>query len=414
MKARRELKKMWSDPRMKETIDSLWREYYGLYNEKYKAIPEFDEFGDPVDEWLHNKISKEIEYGQAIGQDHLIEGNRSIAIGQGAVTKSFLETVLGAYATIPEDQDPLKWILTDRLLTLGNGKDKEHRSIVFEIFKSGLTKFLNAVKFGEFWHGEKDPEGGEIQFAQNRFQGYFDEAWHEFAFKEVNTITQIGHGFVVGTTIKLSGSVWVKSRADTASNAGTVGIVSEVIDADHFRYITAGLFPGEFIDGANYFLSTTTAGSIFIQTDPEVWNIGNVREFIGTGTPAGLEIEIDLGDEITEMEFDTPINEDWITAEYRDVVAGTADSHPLNLKAYAGYTIDSLSLQVDNGTLVVTIKINGFAITGLSGVTATTSIITTLATALNLVSKNDLVTVEWSTSYTGTPKKIFVELNMTR
>ena len=40
-----------------------------------------------------------------------------------------------------------------------------------------------------------------------------------------------------------------------------------------------------------------------IQSDPEVWEIGQVREFIGTGIPEGLLVEIDLGDEITEEIF---------------------------------------------------------------------------------------------------------------
>jgi len=83
-------------------------------------------------------------------------------------------------------------------------------------------------------------------------------------------VTQIGHGFIFGNTIKRDGitGLWILSKADTRANAGTVGIVSEVIDADHFRYITGGLLPGEFMDGADYFLSTITAGAIFIQTHP--------------------------------------------------------------------------------------------------------------------------------------------------
>lgn len=117
-------------------------------------------------------------------------------------------------------------------------------------------------------------------------------------------VTQTAHGFTFGNTIKRNGAgAWIKSKADTRANAGTVGIVSEIIDADHFRYITRGLLPGTFVDGADYWLSTTTAGEIFIQSDPEVWEIGNVREFIGTGTANGLEVEIDLGDEITEFDL---------------------------------------------------------------------------------------------------------------
>jgi len=118
-------------------------------------------------------------------------------------------------------------------------------------------------------------------------------------------ITQIGHGFIFGNCIKRDGitGLWILSKADTRAHAGTIGIVYAVIDADHFRYITGGLLPGEFVDGADYWLSPYNAGEIFIQTSPiETWDTTDgkrpIREFIGTGTPKGLEIEIDLGDEI--------------------------------------------------------------------------------------------------------------------
>ena len=82
----RYLKSMFDDPRMKELIDSLWREYPGLYNEKYDRDPE---------KWLLNAINLDIEFGQALGMDHSINGNISTASGMGHITMSFLETVLG-------------------------------------------------------------------------------------------------------------------------------------------------------------------------------------------------------------------------------------------------------------------------------------------------------------------------------
>lgn len=137
-----------------------------------------------------------------------------------------------------------------------------------------------------------------------RYGGYLANIKGASGIGNGKVVTQTAHSFTFGTCIKRDGEGnWIKSKADTRANAGTVGIVSEVIDADHFRYITGGLLPGTFTDGADYFLSTTTAGEIFIQSDPEVWEIGNVREFIGTGTANGLEVEIDLGDEIVEEEY---------------------------------------------------------------------------------------------------------------
>ncbi|MDP2058974.1 MAG: hypothetical protein Q8J97_04480, partial [Flavobacteriaceae bacterium] len=166
--------------REKEIIRSLWRAYYGLYNEKYRPEKVLDEFGEPIDPWLRNKLSEFINFGQALGQHNLIEGNRSIGIGQGTNTKSFEEIVLGAYNIIPTGQNPGEWVPTDLLMTLGNGPDEDHRSNVFEIYKNGLFRFLKAIEIGEY---PELPEGqtpgnGAIQFITNAIQLYYSGEWH--------------------------------------------------------------------------------------------------------------------------------------------------------------------------------------------------------------------------------------------
>ena len=40
MKGIKQLKSGFTDPKMKELIDTLWREYYGLYVEKYDRSEE--------------------------------------------------------------------------------------------------------------------------------------------------------------------------------------------------------------------------------------------------------------------------------------------------------------------------------------------------------------------------------------
>lgn len=168
MRGLRQLKTMWRDPNMKELIDSLWREYYGLYNEKYDRNPK---------KWLLNIFGEEIEFGQAIGQDNLLEGNRSVAVGQGLNTKAFFETVFGTYAKIAENQDPDLWIATDRLLALGNGTDAENRSNALEVFKSGLFKLINALVIGKFDHENEIPEDGTLQFDQQELQVFVAGFW---------------------------------------------------------------------------------------------------------------------------------------------------------------------------------------------------------------------------------------------
>ena len=159
MKGIRQLKSGFADPRMKELIDTLWREYYGLYVEKYNRDP---------DNWLLSAFSPDIDFGQAIGQDHLISGNRSIAIGQGLVTRSLLETVLGAYNLIAEGQNPEEWNPADLLFTLANGPDEDSRSNAIEVFKSGLIRLFNAILIGKYEHGELEPIDGMLQFTPEK------------------------------------------------------------------------------------------------------------------------------------------------------------------------------------------------------------------------------------------------------
>ncbi len=300
MKGRVQLKDIWKDPNMKELIDSLWREYPGLYNEKYDRDPE---------KWLLNILGQDVEFGQAMGQEHSINGNESTAIGIGAITRAFRELVLGSYATDASIANPTEWDEIDRLITVGNGLDENHRSDALILFKSGLLELLNAVKIGKFKHGDELPTDGVIQYLQKKLELYFDNEWHELALKSdladsSFTVNQPSHGFALGNTIKITDSGWVKTSGDNSVNSGTTGLVSQVIDANTFKYITGGLLAGDYAPGAEYFLSNTMAGGLMILADPEVWEINNVREFIGTGVEGGLMVEIDSGEIINPDIFD--------------------------------------------------------------------------------------------------------------
>jgi len=113
------------------------------------------------------------------------------------------------------------------------------------------------------------------------------------------SVNQTTHGFTVGNAIRHNGTIWVKAQADSLANSGTVGIVETVTDVDNFDYAFGGFLAGAYTNGVSYFLSPTTAGLII--TEPS-YSLGQIREFIGTGTPDGLLIELDLGDEITSVD----------------------------------------------------------------------------------------------------------------
>jgi len=136
--------------------------------------------------------------------------------------------------------------------------------------------------------------------------GYLDKDY--FSVTEVNgrkifapqihipIITQLGHGFSVGTVIRQSGSTYVAAQADNDTNAQACGIVIEVIDPDNFRFVADGFVPGEWSPGAEYFLSPDTAGLLVTLPEEESWTEGQVRLSCGWGTTLGLKVEIDVGD----------------------------------------------------------------------------------------------------------------------
>lgn len=171
-------KKALSDQMFRILIRSLWRDPVLLRHEKAITIKDNEETG-----YIQNKMGEDILYGYAEGQNNLIEGERSAAFGQGHNTKSYLETILGAHALIPEGQNATEWIPTDLLLTLGNGTDPEHRSNVFEIFKNGIIRFIFSIVIGahpELPEGET-PRPGSVQFIENKLMLYYLGEWHDLA-----------------------------------------------------------------------------------------------------------------------------------------------------------------------------------------------------------------------------------------
>ena len=130
-----------------------------LYKRLYNEV-----FENDLGKWLLNTFNNNVEFGQALGQDNSINGNRSIAIGQGNTTDSYMEIVLGAYNTLASGQTSTSWVETDRLLTLGNGQSNSSRSLALQVFKSGWTKFNNAITLGKYSNGSVNPPNGTLQF----------------------------------------------------------------------------------------------------------------------------------------------------------------------------------------------------------------------------------------------------------
>jgi hypothetical protein len=91
------------------------------------------------------------------------------------------------------------------------------------------------------------------------------------------TITQTAHGFVVGNVLYFNGTNYVLAQADTAAHAEVIGIVSAVVDANHFTLLTDGYITGlsGLTAGGVYFVSPTTAGTL-ANTEPST--IGQISK----------------------------------------------------------------------------------------------------------------------------------------
>lgn len=80
-------------------------------------------------------------------------------------------------------------------------------------------------------------------------------------------VMQTAHGFTVGQIVGLSGSVYILTLSDSAVDAETIGMVTQVIDANNFIVSMAGYITGlgstaysPMIAGDVYFLSSVTPG----------------------------------------------------------------------------------------------------------------------------------------------------------
>lgn len=111
------------------------------------------------------------------------------------------------------------------------------------------------------------------------------------------TVSQTTHGLAVDDWIRFNGTSYIKAQANTPENAEVIGVVDSVLDANTFRYQFSGLYTkGTYTNGAAYFLSPDVSGDAIITPTYET---GEVQLFLGTGTPAGFIIEIDVGIEIS-------------------------------------------------------------------------------------------------------------------
>jgi hypothetical protein len=99
--------------------------------------------------------------------------------------------------------------------------------------------------------------------------------------------------------------------------------------------------------------------------------------------------------------------------EFRDINKGVAQTYVLDMKASWAYTIVGIVLESDGTLNNVAVKIGTTAVTGLSALTVG-AIAETNASGANAVVAGNVVTINTSTSYSGTPTWLRVKLKIQR
>jgi hypothetical protein len=79
-------------------------------------------------------------------------------------------------------------------------------------------------------------------------------------------VNMTAHGFTLGQVIRKTAATWLLAQADTLTGCLSVGVVSRVIDADHFRVTFSGVISGfsslGFAEGDVCYLSASSAGAL--------------------------------------------------------------------------------------------------------------------------------------------------------
>jgi len=124
------------------------------------------------------------------------------------------------------------------------------------------------------------------------------------------SVNQNSHGFSVGQVVLYNGSFYALAKADNATNAEVVGMVSAVANANTFTLLLVGPVTLSGLTIGPYWLSTTTAGALST-TDPNVsGSIGQVSKPLGFAVSATQFLYVPMrGDVLTSAVS----NQGWIT-----------------------------------------------------------------------------------------------------
>lgn len=141
------------------------------------------------------------------------------------------------------------------------------------------------VKFSQFTVGGSAIAGDQVV----GLRGGVNTIFNINAASSSIQITQAVHGFAVGNILRLNGATYVLAKADNATDANVVGIVSSIIDANTFELQLGGyvIALAGLVAGSVYFLDPGVAGGM---TTVEPVAVGQIRKpvFIAATTTTGF------------------------------------------------------------------------------------------------------------------------------
>lgn len=215
-------------------------------------------------------------------------------------------------------------------------------------------------------------------------------------------IPYVGNNLNIYPTVKIGSQVW------TAYNLNE----TKYRNGDWIHGYEDGIYTP--ISDATWYTLTTEAMCYYDDIESYGGGIIPITQILHNPVTIASGSEDYLSIDNNQVLSFNPLIED-IAWDFNDVTAGIAQTYTLDIKVSFPYKILSVCLETDTGTLTgIEIRINSTAVTGLSGLTADTTVDETLATGGNITALNDRVWLVTSTGYTGLPIAIRGKLKIQR